>query len=329
MAVDARGAIVAASAHVPEIVEFSADGAESWRRSTGAGPSVSGVALLGDGTRVVVTSAAEAIGFAPDGTPRFRTVVEQLERASRVGLLPLEDGGLAFAAGAEVVVLDSDGHLAYRLRLPERIQGPLLTTRLGLLASTQSGTVYRVSSGFASPLAELGGDPGESGASTPDGSRLFAVIDGQRIVVLDLARRSATSAFAAPDHSLIGPIVFGRDDTIVATTIQAALFLLPKIGGAPIRRPLDARAVPLAPDAARPEAPPAEELPPPLPDAQGYVAFVRPGGRAGIVAPDGTLRIVEEPVCASPAALVPAGPRRIAVGCRTGAVVVLGDGTPP
>src|SRR5262249_49623433 len=158
LAVDAEGALIAASAHVPELAQFSSDGAEMWRRSTGLAPAISGVALLNDGTRVVITGAAEAFGFSADGCLRFRTSIDLLVRAARVVLLPLEDGGFAFAAGAEVVVLDDAGQTAYRVRLPERIQGPLLATSFGLMATTQSGTVYRLVPGVATPIAELGGE---------------------------------------------------------------------------------------------------------------------------------------------------------------------------
>src|SRR5262252_6510259 len=186
IAVDARGALAAASSHAPELVQFSADGTEMWRRPTGQAPALSGVVLLNDATRMLVTGAGEAVGVSAAGGLRFRTSIDLLERASRVGLLPLEDGGVALGAGSEVVALDGEGRTRFRVRLPERIQGPLLSTRAGLVTITQTGTVYVVQPGFATRLGELGGDPGEGGASTPDGAQLFAAIEGQRLAVFDL-----------------------------------------------------------------------------------------------------------------------------------------------
>jgi hypothetical protein len=329
IAVDARGALAAASSHAPELVQFSADGNEMWRRPTGQGPSISGVVLLNDGTRMLVTGAGETVGVSAAGSLKFRTSIDLLERTSRVGLLPLEDGGVALAAGSEVVALDGEGRPRFRVRLPERIQGPLLATRAGLVTTTQSGIVYVIQPGFATRLGELGGDPGEGGVSTPDGEKLFAAVDGQRLAVFDLAKGGGLTRLAIADRSLLGPIVFGRDGALLATTVFGALISLPHSGGSPARIPLESRSSVALPDAGRPDSSLADDIPPPLPDADGYVAFARTGGRLGIIGPDGAVRLVDEPVCASPVALVPAGPHRIAVGCRTGSIVMLGDGSGP
>lgn len=327
LAVDAEGAVAAASFHAAEMVQFSADGTEMWRRPTGLSPSISGVVLLNDGTRMAVTGAGEAIGFTPAGAPRFRAGVDMFERTSRVGLLPLDDGGVALAAGAEVIGLDGDGRASFRVRLPERIQGPLLATRKGLVATTQAGTVYRIHPSFITSIGDLGGDPGEAGVSTTDGVHIFAVVDGQRLVTLDLATGSLDTRWGAPDHSLLGPVIFGKESALILSTATATLLVLAEAKAIPFRVAMDPHPA-QSPDAGRSDVPGVDESPPPLSDPQGRIAFARAGGRLGLVAPDGAVRMIEEPVCAAPVALVPAGHRRLAVGCRTGSIVMLGDESP-
>jgi hypothetical protein len=232
------------------------------------------------------------------------------------------------AAGSEVIELDGDGHLRQRLRLSERIQGPLLAARSGIVATTQSGTVYVTGAGFATRVGELGGDPGEAGPSTPDGLHLFAMIDAQRLVVFDLGKGTAQTRFGSADRSLVGPVVFGRDDMFITTTAHGALLRWTKTASTPIRTPLEPRAMAPAPDAGRADTPMSDDNPAPLPDAEGRIAFARAGGRVGVVGPDGAMRMVDELVCSSPSALVPAGAHRMVVACRTGSIVMLGDDLP-
>jgi hypothetical protein len=326
LAVDPRGSIVVASFQAAELVQFSAEGVEMWRRPTGSAPSVGGVVLLNDDTRTVVTGAGETLGYSPSGALRFRTAIDLLERASRIGMLPLENGGVALAAGSEVVELDAQGRLDERTRLPERIQGPLVAARIGLIATTQSGTVYLVHEGFAARLAELGGDPGEAGASTPDGERLFAVVSGQKVVVVDLTARLVETRWTWPERALAGPVVFAREQTLTSTTL-GGLVLLPRDGSAPQRVGLEPRALLPAQDAGRLDV--ADEIASPLSDAQGRIAFARAGARLGIATPDGAYRLIDDPVCASPVALVPGGHRRLLVACRSGTIVLLGDEPAP
>src|SRR5258705_2566941 len=61
LAVDARGAIVVPSATLPELSQLSADGGSAWQAPTGRGPSIAGTVLLGDGTRLVATSAGDLL----------------------------------------------------------------------------------------------------------------------------------------------------------------------------------------------------------------------------------------------------------------------------
>ena len=326
LAVDAAGAVVAASAGLPQVIQLSRDGVEQWRGRTGIGPSVTGSVILGDETRAAVTSAGDLVGFYPSGRVRFLIPLELPERNAHLGLLPLDDGGLAVAAGHDIDELDGDGRRRDRTHLSERISGPLLATRHGIVATTAAGSVFSIRGGFAKRLGSLGGDPGEPGASSPDGHSLVAVIDHQRLVAFDLASGAVETIHAVTDQSLHGPVVFGADDARVLVTWNGVLTRMGRAGGDMRRTPLDMRAETLVTDAGKVDFAQLDESPPPITDREGRIAFARVGGRVGIVGADGRVRFVTGSTCGSPAALAPAGPRRMVIGCRDGTVVMVGDG---
>jgi hypothetical protein len=328
LAVDTSGAVVAASAGLPQLIQLGRDGAEQWRARTGIGPSVTGSVILSDDTRAVVTSAGDLLGLYPSGRVRFMIALELPERNAHLGLLPLEDGGLAVAAGHDVDELDGDGRRRDRTHLTERISGPLVATRHGIVATTATGSVFVIRGGFARRLGSLGGDPGEPGASSPDGRSLVAVVDHQRLVAFDLASGDVETVHAVSDQSLHGPVVLGADDARVLVTWNGVLTRIGRAPGDVRRTPLDLRAETLITDAGKVDFAQLDESPPPLTDADGRIGFARVGGRVGVVAPDGKVRLVTVSTCSSPAALAPAGPRRMVIGCRDGTVIMVGDSGP-
>ena len=69
----------------------------------------------------------------------------------------------------------------------------------------------------------------------------------------------------------------------------------------------------------------ARPSPPIVVDDTGHIAFVRHGGRVGIVRPDGTVSVTSERLCNNPIGLQPAGDRRLVVACRDGTIWMLGS----
>jgi hypothetical protein len=328
LAVDSNGAVLAAGAALPQLIQLGRDGVEQWRARTGVGPSVTGSVILGDQTRAVVTGAGDLVGFYPNGRVRFLIALELPERNAHLGLLPLDDGGLAVAAGHDVDELDGDGRRRDRTHLTERISGPLVATRHGIVATTAAGSVFVIRSGVPKRLGSLGGDPGEPGASSPDGHSLVAVVDHQRLVAFDLTSGAVETVHAVSDQSLHGPVVLGADDARVLVTWNGVLTRIGRAAGDVQRTPLDMRAETLVTDAGKVDFAQLDESPPPITDAEGRIAFARVGGRAGVVGPDGRVRLVNGFTCGSPAALAPAGPGRMVIGCRDGTVVMVGDTAP-
>lgn len=328
IAVDPTGNVLVASATLTELSQLGPHGTESWRRATGTGPSITGVVLLNDATRLIATSAGEVVGFSPQGSVRFATPLDLQERTARVGLLPLSDGGAAIASGHEIAEIDGDGKLRQKTRLAERPAGPLVATLGGTVATVTSGTVYLIEPGHAKRLGSLDGDPSEAGASTPDGRTLWAVVDHQKLVALDLASGASRVEFSVTDQSLHGPVVFGQHDAPVITTWTGVLLNISPSGAEVQRTPLEPRFATLITDAGQVDFASLDESPPPLTDNEGRTGFARVGGRIGIVAADGVVHLVPPPVCNSPAALAPAGPNRMVVGCRDGTILMIGEDVP-
>jgi hypothetical protein len=325
IAVDERGAVLVAGIN-RKLTQLGPEGNVEWRASTGEGPSVGGTVILNDETRVVVTSAGEIFGFSPSGALRFRTDLDLSERTARVSLLPRSDGGITVAAAREVIRVDADGSVQSRTRVPDRIAGPPVDTRFGVVVTAQNGAVYGTDGGYAKKLAELGGDPGEAGASSPDGRTLVAVIDSQRLVELDLSCGALQTRLTVGDQSLHGPIVLGKAGARLLITFAGGLL---DIEGSSVHRTaLEGRTESLLTDAGKVDFASLEDSPPPVTDEQGRVGFARVGGRVGVVSPEGSVQMVSPIPCASPAALSPAGPRRLVLACRDGVVVMLGDAPP-
>jgi hypothetical protein len=221
------------------------------------------------------------------------------------------------------VLVDGDGHLTSRHGVGERIAGSLVQTERGVVATSDRGTVYAVQPGRgAEELGSLGGDPGP-GAAAPDGHTLAAVVDHKRLVTFDLRTRAAETRFVAPSASMDGPIAQGPSGAWFMTDFAG--ILLSYAGGEMRRRPLGAAKLSLMTDAGAVNLNAIAESPPLVTDGDGWIAFARVGGIAGVVAPDGATSFAEGATCAAPAALAPAGARRMVIACRDGAIFMVGD----
>ena len=342
--VDDAGNIVVALT-IPEIIKLGPDARELWRARLGNSAPLAPPTLLSDGTLAVVTAAGVAWGFSPRGAVRFSTPLGIPRRDADTAPLALADGGLLVAAGNVLVEIDSDGVVRARTTLDERaqpgeraagavIEGP--GPAGGALVTTVSGYVYR----FHPPalprrIGSFGGATSR-GAALADDRTLLAVVDGKRLVALDLPTGTAhvrTSGLAfdgppavsAPDDGtktpalamvgtqlgmLIGVDAMGNERTHVM------LDKLPAVPAGGLTIGIGSSSfvqVELKPS------------PPVVVDPVGRVAFVRFNGRAGVVAPDGRVDIASERVCAAPVAVVPGGEKRMLVACRDGGLWMYGE----
>lgn len=314
VAVDADGAIIVAAA-VAEMVQVGPDGSEQWHRRLGMSVASTQPVIMADGTRVVLTALGQAWGFGPSGDLRFDTSLATLGTDPRTSPLPREDGTLVVAVGTHLVTLDRQGTIVSQADVGERIVGSIVETADGIVATTDTGSVFR----WASPMpprrvGTFRGVVREGGALTPGGS-LAAVVDMQRLVSMDL--RSGATSTLVNLYGLEGPPTIGNKSLIHIGTTSGLLLSVSPAGEE--RR---VRLVPSLPDAdadagvATPVYAPAS--PAVLVDEKGRVAFARTDGRVGVVSPEGQVRYAPKRGCGTPVSIVPAGKSKFLVACRTG-----------
>ncbi len=149
-----------------------------------------------------MSSAGDAVGIRRTSPrPRFVTRIGG-ERNVRSAPLSLDDGGVVVATGSDLVVLDSEGLVRSRVSLPETPAAPLLASGDRVIAVTSTGAVY----GWT-PGRELGsfGAPIDGGAALADANTLLAVIEGNHLVELDLARGARSTRSIATQGLYLGP----------------------------------------------------------------------------------------------------------------------------
>ncbi len=321
--VDANGSIVIAAA-VAELLQMTPDGNEQWHHGLGTSVASDGPVILSDGTRVVLTSLGDAWGIGPDGSERFHADLSALGADPKVAPLPLDNGHLVVAIASNLAEIDSQGLLVDRTALPERAVGMLVASGSGVIATGDSGKVYRWQPPVAPRLVGSFGGIVRDGAILSEPGSLAAVVDASRLVKLDLSSGSSDTLLSMP--GMEGPPAVGPKG-VLRVAGSAGLLVGMKGPDETLRTSLNA-APPTDQGAA--DAGPAVPLyttpsPPLVIDRDGRVAFVRSDGRVGVVSPTGAVRAVDKPACGSPFALVPAGDKKFLVACRNGSVKLYGE----
>ncbi len=321
VAVDARGAVVVASAG-GTLSQLQPDGKPGWSLRTGDGAPVTGPVILSGGRRVVITSSAELFSVRPDGKDA-RLVPLPVTR-SRVfrAPLPTASGGLAVAAGDTLLLLDAGGNVQTRATLPEQAS-TLLARPADFVVVGERGNVYAWQPpALPRKLASFAGKV-EGGAALSSPRVLTAVVDERRIVDLDLSTDTRHLRLDGSER-LEGPPALLKNGETRVTTWDGLLEGHAKDGQETLRVPLEPlgniadAGVPSSIAAASPS-------PPPLVDAVGRTAFARPGLDIGVVGADGHVESARGASCPDPVALAPAGPKRLVLVCSTGHVWMLGE----
>jgi hypothetical protein len=309
---------------IPEVVAVGPDGKESLRVRIGTASAVTSPVLTSDGTVVVVTTNGAAIGISRDGRIKFATPLGLRGRDLDVAPLARSDGSVVFA-GRAFVEIDSFGAVRARAALPERAVGALLEGPDGILATTDSGAVYS----FRPPnlprrIGSFGGVV-RRGAVLEGTRTLLAIVGGKSLVGLDVRTGlTSTRIGDAGLGSFDEPVALHPRGFAIVTLASGLLFGVDSAGNEKMHALLDKGSTDQMPPAffgtgdARPS-------PPVVVDQAGNVAFVRFGGRVGIVRPDGTVLVTSERLCNNPIGLQPAGDRKLVVACRDGTIWMLGS----
>jgi hypothetical protein len=341
--VSSDGMIAIVTATRGDVIFLDGDGEEKGRVSAGAS-SAGGATMTSDGTVVFTTSSGDAVGIrrtnaslrpgfaGPSQGPRFVTRIGG-ERNARTSPLSLDDGGVVVATASDLVVLDAEGNVRARVSLPEAPAAPLLATGDKIIAVTTTGAVYGWTPGREAVRLGSFGAPIDGGAALADASTLIAVIEGNHLVELDLARGARTSRSIAVQGLYLGPpsvramAAGGTLATLLAETPSRAFVVsIDAAGQETSRAPVASLTPKTLPDGgAAPLA--AGGHTGPLVDARGAVAFAAPeDGHVGVVGPEGAVDTLGELICtrtsrsSGVAGLTSLGRGAFVVTCESGAV---------
>ncbi|MGC4091335.1 MAG: hypothetical protein QM756_26345 [Polyangiaceae bacterium] len=168
--------------NTPVIAEYDAKGRLSWTARFGAAPAATSPIVLGDGTRMILSQAGEAITFSPSGRLLRRVPVPLSGLDSEPRVAATFDGGLLMASGKRIVRLDATLGVVSSVRADQEIRA-LLAGPERCLAVTSNGSVFELGEGGT--LKRLAGFVGRIDGVVRGGDQLFAVLDGRRLVELE------------------------------------------------------------------------------------------------------------------------------------------------
>jgi hypothetical protein len=208
-----------------DLVELDGEGTEQGRVALGGGPLGPG-SILSDGTVVTINTAGEAVGVRGSGV-RFRTRVGDRGMIVKVAPLALDDGGVVVANGvrgavadrfaSEFAVLDAEGRVRSRARVPEQIVWPLVSTDHGIAGVSANGGIYLWSPGSNPTRVASFGGMLEGGAAAVDGNTLVGVVDAGRLVTVDLVHGVAKVSAVAGSGGAGGGALLGPPSAVGGT----------------------------------------------------------------------------------------------------------------
>lgn len=333
-----------------EVVFLDVDGNEVGHVTSGTSGALLATATS-DGTVVFMTKSGEAVGIRRTlPRPRFVTRVGG-DANSRAAPLSLDDGGVVVATAIDLVALDSEGNVRSRASLPESPAAALLASGDNVVAITSTGAVFGWTPGREPMRMGSFGAPIDGGATLANANTLLAVIEGNHLVELDLARGTRTTRAIAAQGLYLGPpsvrpTAFETAREKRAGSAAAVLLAMTPNRELVVTVAADGRETSRAPVATFTKAPLADGgVPPliaplhthtaPLVDGRGAIAFVTPNdGYVGMISPDGAVERVGEPICTRSGAtngvagLTAVGRGAFAVTCTLGAVTRIGNPEP-
>lgn len=315
--VDRRGHVVAASA-AGRVTELDGKGAVIWSTRTGSGAVMLGPMLTSDETRVVIASPPEVIGLAVDGTTKYRRSLPLPDLKNAAQPLATSDGGMVLAAHGKLLRLDSRGDVQARAELPSPPVSLLEQGRRILIVALSGDVLEWKPPAEPSKLGSFGGRVDE-GAALSSANHVTAVVDHQRVVDLNLTAGTRHLRVVSGELLQGPPAISAGGETRVAS-FGGLLLGHDQSGAETARAALEpASAAAATPGLGLTGAPPL------VLDGKGRVAFARPGLDVGVLLPNGNIVTAPGAACGDPLSLVPAGARRLLLGCRSGLLLMLGD----
>jgi hypothetical protein len=265
-------------------------------------------ALLGDGTRAVLTREGHVMGWSKRGVPEFDVSLDAPAPSTSSTLLPLADGGLLVTADRWSFEIDASRRMRASTSLSSPIQHALLARGHALLID-QRGAVFEW---------DRRGPPRALGRF--DAPLLAALADGDTLVGLSSRRGLAQLPVGGGDARQLARFEPGNGELRVAL-VEAGHYVALRPDGSWISFRADATLAPPQPLAAAASS--QLQL---LADPGGAVAWWAAETPLHIETAPGVGREFTDIRCAAPVSLAPAGPRRILAACSSGAIWLIGPG---
>jgi hypothetical protein len=268
-------------------------------------------ALLNDGTRVVLSEERQLLGMTPRGVVRFTRAVSGPDDGAKT-LLPLWDGGVLVGIGAALAAYGPEGDLRAARRMDEPVRVTLRDGKDVLVVGLRS--VYRYSA-YAEPSLIARFDNAVLDAVGSGNGSLIALLSNGTLAELSLHDGRVHSL---NERTPSQPPTLQRSQAgawWVSGTAPGRLLLLPFApAGVPEALATDLPRITAAPAALWLSAPGG--------------AFILASANTPLMhyAADGSREELAAAQCPEPVSLVPAGPDRIALACRSGAMWMIESG---
>jgi outer membrane protein assembly factor BamB len=308
-----RGSLVLALG-TPSVAEYDGQGRQRWVARLGSTPAVTSPVVLGDGTVLALTESSELIGFTATGAPAFRRPFGAGNLDTSVArIAPLGDGGLLIASARRVVRLDASLSTRYTLRFEADIRAVLPSSQAlaTAIVVSNSGAVFRVGpDGAVEKWPNLGGKVDAVVRATE--SRILAVVDGHRLVELELATRAVITRWSEPDLALSSTLASNVLGEVAVLTTTDWLLVFGADGRERLRVALPASSAAPGPHARGAQL---------LLDARGNALVARPTADWVSVQADGSSSRIENSACADPLEPQLVADGTVVATCRSGLVL--------
>ncbi|HET9960327.1 MAG TPA: PQQ-binding-like beta-propeller repeat protein [Polyangiaceae bacterium] len=281
-----------------------------WTARLGSSPAASSVIALRDGRRAVITENLELIVFNRLGRTLSRRTLPLSGADPRLRVSAAPDGGLWIVLGRRVLRLDAALELRFQTQIATEAAVVLPDQSPPLLVAA-TGEVYAVAT--SGEVTRVGNFQGRvEDAVAADELHVLAVVDGKRVLELDLESGGLSPRFLEPDLDL-QPRLTRNSSGLWFTTSNDLLLSLTNSGRERLRAPIPAspftrlKTVDVLPG----------------PDGTAFVS--RSATDLLHIAADGNVSRVEGTACAEPLPPQPLPGSRVILACRSGIILRLDD----
>ena len=303
---DAAGNLFIAHAE-PRLSKLDSSGRSLWSVRLPS-EAFSAPVLLADGGVLLITREGEALIHSSAGALVARRALPLGDARRRFLAIPSSSSGAWVANGRDVLELDGRARVVRRLRARGALSA-LLEAGSAWLAIGESGSVELArASGDFELVAELGGNAPDGAAVR--GGHLFALVDGHRLLALDLSKGQSSTLVSEPSLALTGPLALLPRSAVAFVADGGFVSLRAADGSESLRVPLSS---------GQGFEPALRGLRPALliTDDSGSIAAVRSGNDALVIGDGGASTRLEGTACLDPFRATPA-PHGLVLACRSG-----------